>query len=120
MHGAWLPLGLAVENPWLALGRLFLSSFVPMGLENGLLAMYNCRASVSGSEAIIPPRRGDHWPRAMTIKSSLESGCGLSHTFAQDGSNGTCVKLQASKPSWSGNLVCLWLKGGLLGGYSGM
>jgi len=25
------------------------------------------------------PIWGDHWPRAMTIESSLESGCGLSH-----------------------------------------
>jgi len=26
-----------------------------------------------------------HWPRAVTIESSLESGCGLSHESAQDG-----------------------------------
>ena len=36
---AWLPLGLAVESPWLALGRPFLSSFVWMHLESDLAAM---------------------------------------------------------------------------------
>ena len=30
---------LAVERSWLALGRLFVSSFAQMGLENSLLAM---------------------------------------------------------------------------------
>jgi len=35
----WLLLGLAVENPWLALGGPFLSSFAQMSLENDLLAM---------------------------------------------------------------------------------
>jgi len=33
-----------------------------------------------------------HWQRAVTIESSLESGCSLSHESAQDGCNGTCVK----------------------------
>jgi len=40
----------------------------------------------------------------MTIESLLESGCGLSHESIQDGFNGTCVKLEASKPT---NMVCL-------------
>jgi len=31
---------------------------------------------------------GDHWPTAVTIASSLDSGCGLSHECAQDGCNG--------------------------------
>ena len=31
-----------------------------------------------------------------TTASSLDSGCGLSHESAQDGCNGTCVKLEAS------------------------
>jgi len=43
--------------------------------------------------------RGDHSPRGMTIASWLDSGCGLSHECAQDGCNGTCVKLEASKPT---------------------
>ena len=42
---------------------------------------------------------GDHWPRALTIASSLHSGCGLSHECAQDDLNDTCVKLEASKPT---------------------
>jgi len=33
----------------------------------------------------------------VTIKSWLESGHGLSHESAQDGWNGTCVKLEAIK-----------------------
>ena len=56
---AWLLLGLAVESPWLALGRLFLSSFAWMGLESGLLAKYN-RASISGSEAHFSLCKGNH------------------------------------------------------------
>ena len=39
--------------------------------------------------------RSNHWPRAVTIESSLDSGCGLSHETAQDGCN---VKFEASKP----------------------
>ena len=35
----------------------------------------------------------------MTIASSLDSGCGLSLECVQDGCNGTCVKLEASKPT---------------------
>jgi len=31
------------------------------------------------------------------IESSLESGCDLSHNSAQDGCNGTCEMLEASK-----------------------
>jgi len=58
-----------------------------------------CRASISASEALFSLCRGDHWPRAMTIESGLESGCGLSHESVQDGCNGTCVKLEASKPT---------------------
>jgi len=34
----------------------------------------------------------------MTIESSLESRCGLSHESTQDGCSGTCVKLEASSP----------------------
>ena len=37
--------------------------------------------------------RGDHWPKAVTIASSLDSGCGLSLKCVQVGCNGTCVKL---------------------------
>ena len=39
MQTAWLLLSLAVESRWLALGGPFLSSFAPMDLDNGLLAM---------------------------------------------------------------------------------
>ena len=35
----------------------------------------------------------------MTIESSLESGRGLCHESVHDGCNGTCVKLEASKPT---------------------
>ena len=38
----------------------------------------------------------------MTIE---ESGCGLSHESAQNGRNGTCVELEASKATWSVNKV---------------
>ena len=82
----WLLLGLAVESPWSALGGPFLSSCA-------------CRASISGSEAIFLLCGVDHWPKAVTIASSLESGHGLGHESAQDGCNGTCVKLEASKPT---------------------
>jgi len=39
--------------------------------------------------------RGDHWPRARTTASSLDSGCGLSHECAQDGCNATCRSFKA-------------------------
>ena len=46
--------------------------------------------------------------RAMTIASLLDSGCGLSHEYAQDGCSGTCVMLEAQNPSeLSGNMVRL-------------
>ena len=38
---------------------------------------------------------GDHWPRARTTASSLDSGCGLSHECAQDGCNVTCRSFKA-------------------------
>jgi len=34
--------------------------------------------------------RGNHWPRAVTIESSLKSGCGLSNESEQDSYNSTC------------------------------
>ena len=43
----------------------------------------------------------------MTIAYSLDSGCGLSHKCAQDGCSDACVKLEASKPTQSGNKVRL-------------
>ena len=43
----------------------------------------------------------------MTIESWLESGRGLSHESAQEGYNGTCVKLEALKPILSGNMARL-------------
>ena len=63
------------------------------------MVFWPCRASISGSEAIFSLCRGGHWPRAVTIASSLDSGCGLSLECVQDGCNGTCVKLEASKPT---------------------
>jgi len=61
-----------------------------MGLQNGhvgppLLAvkLFSCSVRVT---------IGDY------IESALESGCGLSHKSTQDGCNGTCVRLEASKP----------------------
>jgi len=41
---------------------------------------------------------GDQWPRAMTIESLLDSGCSLHHKSAQDGCNGTRVRLEAPNP----------------------
>ena len=46
-------------------------------------------------------------PRAVPIESLLDSRCDLSHECAQDGWNDTCVKLEASKPTWSGNMALL-------------
>jgi len=43
----------------------------------------------------------------VTIESLLESGCDLCHESAQDGYNGTCVNLEASKPTRSGDIVHL-------------
>ena len=60
--------------------------------QEELFSWKECRASISGSEAIFSLCRGDHWPRAVTIASSLDSGCGLSLECIQDGCNGTCVK----------------------------
>ena len=39
----------------------------------------------SGSEAVFPVYRGDHW----TIESSLKSGCSLSHESEQESYNST-------------------------------
>jgi len=64
----WLLLGLAVESPWLALGRPFLSYFARMGLEKS-------------SQYVGSPFLLFSWSveaRTMTIESSLESECGLS------------------------------------------
>ena len=63
------------------------------------MVFWPSRASISGSEAIFVLCGVDHWPKAVTIASSLESGHGLGHESAQDGCNGTCVKLEASKPT---------------------
>ena len=84
-----LLMGLAVESPLSSPAGPFLSSRARTGLENGLLAS---RASVSCKEAIFSLCRGDHWPRTVTIASTLDSGCGLSLECVQDGCNGTCVK----------------------------
>ena len=53
---------------------------------------------ISGSEAIFSLCRGNNWPTAVTIASSLDSRCGLSLECVQDGCNGTGVKLEASNP----------------------
>jgi len=67
--------------------------------QEELFSWKECRASISGSEAIFSLCRGDHWPRAVTIAGSLDSGCGLSLECIQDGCNGICVKQEASKPT---------------------
>ena len=65
-----------------------------------LLCMNSLRKQSSGH--VGPPflavnlfsrSRGSHWTRAVTIASLLDSGCVLSCECAQDGCNGTCVKL---------------------------
>ena len=103
---AWLRLGLVVENTWLALG----------GSSLLLLCMNGLRKQSSGH--VGPPFlavklfscsyvRGNHWQRAMTIERSVDSGCGLSHKSAQDGCNAICMRLEASKATWNGNVVHL-------------
>ena len=87
-------LGLAVESPWSVLGGHFSP---PVHEWTYKTVFWPCRASISGSEAIFSLCRGDHWPRAVTIASSLDSWCGLSLECVQNGCNGTCVKLEASK-----------------------
>ena len=60
-------------------------------------AFWPCWASISGSEAIFLLYRGNRWPRAVSVASSLDSECGLHHESAQEGCNGTCVKLEGRK-----------------------
>ena len=79
--------GLSCRKPLISTGWAISLLFCTNGL----------RASISGSEAIFLLGKGDHWPRALTIASSLDNGCGLSHEYTQDGCNGTCVNLEASK-----------------------
>ena len=88
--------GLSCRKPLISPG-LAISLLLCM---KGLRKQYSgCRASISGSEAIFSLCTGDHWPRHMTIASSLDSGCVLSFECVQDGCNGTCVKSKASKPT---------------------
>jgi len=56
---------------------------------------YKTKKNKQNTPAIFSLCRGDHWPRAVTIASSLDCGCGLSLECGQDGCNGTCVKLEA-------------------------
>jgi len=64
---------------------------VCIALQQEELFFLECRASISGSEANFSLCRGDHWPRAATIASLLDSGCGLSR-MCTGCCNGTCVK----------------------------
>ena len=52
----------------------------------------------SGGEAVFSVYRGDHWPRTVTIESTLKSGCGLSHESAQDSYNSTCKTSLMPRP----------------------
>ena len=97
-----LLLGLAIESFWLTLSRPFLSSF----------AMY-IEKWFSGHAGppflavkLISLWRGNHWPRAVTIESLLESGCGLSQIW-MGWLQWHCGKSEASKSTWSGNMVRL-------------
>ena len=75
----WLLLGLAVE----AFGRQWVGHFSPpLHKWASKTVFWPCRASISGSEAIVSLSKGGHWPRAVTIASSLDSECGLSHERA--------------------------------------
>ena len=70
-------LGLAVESP---LGWHWVDDFCPHLYEwASKKDSWPCRASIYCSEALFFACMGDHWPRAVTIESSLESGCGLRH-----------------------------------------
>ena len=53
------------------------------------VVFWPCRAFISGSEVLFSVCMGDHWPRAVTVESSLASRCGLSQESAQDGWNGS-------------------------------
>ena len=59
---------------------------------------------ISGTEALFSVCRSNHWPTAVTIESSLESGHGLSPESSQDGCTGTCVKLEASNSMRRGTI----------------
>jgi len=96
--GSMLFLGLAVERP-LALGGPFLSFFARMGLE---------KSSSHVEPPFVAVKLFSHSIGAtIGAVSSLDTGCGLSHKCAQDGCNGTCVKLEASKLTLSGKMVHL-------------
>ena len=72
-----------------------------------LLCMNKLRKQSSGHPFLFLLCKGNHRPRAVTIESLLESGCDLCHESARDSCNCTCVKLEASKPTSSGDIVHL-------------
>ena len=72
---------------------------VSPGWAISLLVFWACRPSISGIKTIVLLCRDDHWPRAVTVASSLDSGCDLSLVCTEDGCSSTCVKLEASKPT---------------------
>ena len=75
-----------------SLGQHWVAHFSPPLLEQAKkMVFWPCRASISDGEAIWLICKDDHWSRAVTIASLLDSGCGVSHEYAQDGCNGTCT-----------------------------
>ena len=73
---AWLLLGLTIE-PLVGTGwAIFLLLFM-----NGLRKWSSGHVGPPflAVEALFSVYRGDHWPRSVTIESSLKSGCNLRH-----------------------------------------
>ena len=87
-----IALGLALCGP-------FLFPFAPIKKQKTVFKPY--KELHSGSEVLISVCTCDLWPRALYIE---QSGCGLSHESAQDG---THLKLEASKPTERWCMVCL-------------
>ena len=98
---SWLLLGVAVESLCLAFGWPFSPPLHKSAYKTDL-----CHVGLPfWAVKLFSHSIG------MTIGAKshecLESRCGLSHESAQDGCNGTCVKLGALKSTCSGNTACL-------------
>ena len=88
------PPALCLGPPVKVLDRHWVGHFSPPLPKMGLgMVFWPCQASISGSEALFSLCRGNHWPTAVTIERSLESGSDLSYKSAQDGCNGTFKNL---------------------------
>ena len=89
MQTAWPSLGSTLKVPWLALSGPLLSSMHKQVEKTVLLS---CMVPISDGEAFIPVWARGCQLSAVTIASSLMSGCGLSHERVEDGCKSTCVE----------------------------